>query len=114
ETKEKSIRRIHIAANKPNIRPIKIALERLTLLLTILLRTTLTSTPPPSSKFSILPKFSAPTPPAKSVRPVLVNDKPLVTLPLPVTIGLLTDFSLVMIWLTHISTHATTNDKPQM
>ena len=96
ETNEKSIRPINAATSKPNIRPIKIALERITLLGTILISTTLINTPPPSSKFSMLPKFSAPTPPARSVRPTLVRDKPIVTMTQPVTIGLIKDLSLVI------------------
>ena len=96
ETSEKSIRPINTAAISPSIKPIKMALERMTLLLIILISTTLTSTPPPNSKFGILPKSSAPNPPAKSVRPTFVKDKPIVTITQPVTIGLINDLSLVI------------------
>ena len=113
-TNEKSIRPINIAAIKPSINPIKMALERITLLSIILINTTLTSTPPPSNRFCILPKFSAPTPPAKSVRPTLVNESPMVTITQPVTIGLIKDLSLVINWLKKISTNAPRNETPKI
>ena len=96
----------------PIIMPIKMADKRNQWLADAFKKTITSNTATPIPKFDRLPKLSALKPPAKSVIPTLINDKPMEVITMPVVNGVIIRFRRVIKRLNNISTKAPAMVKP--